>query len=153
MGKSNKVCPNCGRKMKCQFNGLQHCECGLSWSRHDGYFERTGDMGYWTISVRIHPLQSASCGIKCTIQKKDQENTPDPQGQRDTDPCRFGRRRGLEGKLNTSHAKQGDSGNGTVLFFVDHPPPRLARRYLLRSPLLIFHYYTDSVIIDESVVR
>ena len=25
MGNSNKVCPNCGRKMKQQFIGLQHC--------------------------------------------------------------------------------------------------------------------------------
>ena len=24
MGKSNKICPSCGRKMKCQFSGLQH---------------------------------------------------------------------------------------------------------------------------------
>jgi len=44
MGRSNKVCPECGRKMKCQFNGLQHCKCGMSWSRHEGYFHRTGDM-------------------------------------------------------------------------------------------------------------
>ena len=29
MGKSNKVCPNCGRKMKQQFIGLQHCKCGM----------------------------------------------------------------------------------------------------------------------------
>lgn len=38
------MCPECGRKMKCQFNGLQHCKCGMSWSRHEGYFHRTGDM-------------------------------------------------------------------------------------------------------------
>ncbi len=44
MGKSNKVCPRCGRKMKHQFNDLQHCKCGLSWSKHDGFFERTSDM-------------------------------------------------------------------------------------------------------------
>ena len=33
MGKSNKVCPNCGRKMKQQFIGLQHCKCGMSWKK------------------------------------------------------------------------------------------------------------------------
>ena len=44
MGKSNKVCPRCGRKMKCQFNGLQHCKCGISWIREEGFFERTPDM-------------------------------------------------------------------------------------------------------------
>ena len=30
MGASNKICPNCGRKMKQQFIGLQHCSCGMS---------------------------------------------------------------------------------------------------------------------------
>ena len=28
-----KVCPNCGRKMKQQFIGLQHCKCGMSWKK------------------------------------------------------------------------------------------------------------------------
>ena len=44
MGKNNKVCPNCGRKMKQQFIGLQHCKCGMSWKRDIGFFERTPDM-------------------------------------------------------------------------------------------------------------
>ena len=44
MGKSNKVCPVCGRKMKCQFTGLQHCKCGMSWKKDVGFFERTSDM-------------------------------------------------------------------------------------------------------------
>ena len=44
MGKSNKVCPRCGRKMKQQFIGLQHCKCGMSWKRDIGFFERTNDM-------------------------------------------------------------------------------------------------------------
>ena len=44
MGKSNKVCPVCGRKMKCQFIGLQHCKCGMSWKKDVGFFERTSDM-------------------------------------------------------------------------------------------------------------
>ena len=46
MGTSNKVCPNCGRKMKQQFIGLQHCRCGMSWKKDIGFFERTPDMGY-----------------------------------------------------------------------------------------------------------
>lgn len=41
---SNKECPNCGRKMKQQFIGLQHCKCGMSWKKDLGYFERTNDM-------------------------------------------------------------------------------------------------------------
>lgn len=44
MGKSNKVCPNCGRKMKQQFIGLQHCKCGISWTKDSGFFERDSDM-------------------------------------------------------------------------------------------------------------
>lgn len=44
MGSSNKICPACGRKMKQQFIGLQHCRCGVSWKRDIGYFERTPDM-------------------------------------------------------------------------------------------------------------
>ena len=41
---SNKICINCGRKMKQQFIGLQHCKCGMSWKKGIGYFERTPDM-------------------------------------------------------------------------------------------------------------
>lgn len=44
MGKSNKECPNCGKKMKQQFIGLQHCNCGMSWKKDIGFFERTTDM-------------------------------------------------------------------------------------------------------------
>ena len=44
MGASNKICPSCGRKMKQQFIGLQHCKCGMSWKKDIGFFERTGDM-------------------------------------------------------------------------------------------------------------
>lgn len=43
-GKYNKVCPGCGRKMKQQFIGLQHCKCGMSWTRDIGFFERSPDM-------------------------------------------------------------------------------------------------------------
>ena len=41
---SNKICPECGRKMHQQFIGLQHCNCGMSWLRGEGFFERTSDM-------------------------------------------------------------------------------------------------------------
>ena len=44
LGASNKVCPNCGRKMKQQFIGLQHCKCGMSWKKDIGYFGRSNDM-------------------------------------------------------------------------------------------------------------
>ena len=37
-------CINCGHAMKQQFIGLKHCKCGTSWSKSDGYFERTPDM-------------------------------------------------------------------------------------------------------------
>lgn len=44
MGASNKVCLGCGRKMKQQFIGLQHCRCGVSWKKDIGFFERSPDM-------------------------------------------------------------------------------------------------------------
>lgn len=44
MGASNKICPGCGRKMKQQFIGLQHCRCGVSWKKDIGFFERSPDM-------------------------------------------------------------------------------------------------------------
>ena len=43
-GNSNKVCPDCGREMKQQFIGLQHCRCGVSWKKGEGFFERSGEM-------------------------------------------------------------------------------------------------------------
>ena len=30
--------------MKQQFIGLQHCKCGISWKKDQGFFERTPDM-------------------------------------------------------------------------------------------------------------
>lgn len=44
MGINNKICPRCNRRMKQQFIGLQHCNCGMSWKKDIDYFERTGDM-------------------------------------------------------------------------------------------------------------
>lgn len=44
MGASNKICPACGRKMKQQFIGLQHCKCGISWKKDIGFFERAQNM-------------------------------------------------------------------------------------------------------------
>ena len=56
MGKSNKICPNCGRKMKQQFIGLQHCKCGMSWNKDIGFFTRTDDM--------VFALQRKNAGKK-----------------------------------------------------------------------------------------
>ena len=50
---SEKICPNCGRKMKQQFIGLQHCKCGISWKHDMGYFERTNDMVFALQRVKI----------------------------------------------------------------------------------------------------
>lgn len=44
MGKCQRFCPACGRKMKQQFIELKHCSCGVSWKKDIGYFERTPDM-------------------------------------------------------------------------------------------------------------
>lgn len=56
MGKSNKICPNCGRKMKQQFIGLQHCKCGMNWKKDIGFFTRTDDM--------VFALQRKNAGKK-----------------------------------------------------------------------------------------
>ena len=37
-------CINCGKAMVQQFIGLKHCKCGTSWSKENGYFQRTPDM-------------------------------------------------------------------------------------------------------------
>ena len=47
MGNSNKVCPGCGRKMKQQFIGLQHCKCGISWKKDTSFFERKSGMVFY----------------------------------------------------------------------------------------------------------
>lgn len=44
MGANNKICPNCGREMKQQFIGLQHCKCDMSWKKDEGFFERIPNM-------------------------------------------------------------------------------------------------------------
>ncbi len=46
MGKTSKVCPCCNHKMRQQFIGLQHCQCGMSWLVDCGFFERTADMKF-----------------------------------------------------------------------------------------------------------
>lgn len=53
MSKNSKICPNCDRKMKQQFIGLQHCKCGISWKRDMGYFERTSDMVFALQRVKV----------------------------------------------------------------------------------------------------
>ena len=50
---SNKICINCGRKMKQQFIGLQHCKCGVSWKKDIGYFERTPGMVFGLERVTV----------------------------------------------------------------------------------------------------
>ena len=42
--KPKRRCASCGKAMKQQFIGLKHCKCGTSWSKADGYFERSPDM-------------------------------------------------------------------------------------------------------------
>lgn len=46
MGKSNKVCPSCGKEMKQKFIGLEHCRCGVSWKKDISFFERTPGMAF-----------------------------------------------------------------------------------------------------------
>ena len=64
MGTSNKVCPVCGRKMKQQFIGLQHCKCGMSWKKDIGFFERTSDMIFALERRTIGLMSRAEDGIR-----------------------------------------------------------------------------------------
>ena len=41
---SKRRCENCGKAMIQAFIGLKHCKCGISWSKKNGYFNRSSDM-------------------------------------------------------------------------------------------------------------
>ena len=45
-GKSNEVCPSCGKGMTLPFIGLEHCRFGMSWKKDIGFFERIPGMGF-----------------------------------------------------------------------------------------------------------
>ncbi len=59
MGNSNRICINCGRKMKQQLIGLQHCNCGMSWKKDIDFFQRTPDM--------VFALQRVTVGKKVKL--------------------------------------------------------------------------------------
>lgn len=50
---SERMCPECGRKMIQQFIGLKHCKCGISWLKDVGYFQRTPDMIFCLERVKV----------------------------------------------------------------------------------------------------
>lgn len=50
---ADRICPECGRKMKQQFIGLKHCKCVMSWLKDDGYFQRTPDMIFCLKRVKV----------------------------------------------------------------------------------------------------
>ena len=50
---NKSICPECGKKMKQQFIGLRHCQCGISWLSNVGYFQRTPDMIFCLERVKI----------------------------------------------------------------------------------------------------
>ena len=79
MGKNNKICPNCGRKMKQQFIGLQHCKCGISWKRDTGFFRRTNDMVFALQKTNVSDKEkTAPCHTfpKESIRKRYSRFTP-----------------------------------------------------------------------------
>ena len=47
--------------MKQRFIGLKHCECGMSWKKDMGYFERTPDM-IFALERRV--VKKSKCSIK-----------------------------------------------------------------------------------------
>jgi hypothetical protein len=56
-----RKCITCGRAMKQQFIGLKHCKCGMSWSKEDGYFERSPDM---TFALERKVIKQSKSSIK-----------------------------------------------------------------------------------------
>ena len=72
MGKSNIICPRCGRSMKQQFIGLQHCKCGMSWKRDVGFFERSPDM----VFTLRHPVKSHIVRFRLSEGKSEQSKYP-----------------------------------------------------------------------------
>lgn len=70
MSKNSKICSNCGRKMKQQFIGLQHCRCGISWKRDIGYFERTSDMIFALQRVKVGKKVKQRLVIRVKEQKE-----------------------------------------------------------------------------------
>ena len=50
---ADRICPECGRKMKQQFIGLKHCKCGMSWLKSEGYFQRTPAMIFCLKRVKV----------------------------------------------------------------------------------------------------
>lgn len=77
MGISNKVSPNCGRKMKQQFSGLQHCKCGVSWMKDVGFFERTTNMRFCLERRKIGGKVKQSLAI-CYDGKKESKPVGEP---------------------------------------------------------------------------
>lgn len=72
MSKNNKICPECGRKMKQQFIGLQHCKCGMNWKRDIGYFERTSDMVFALQRVKVGKKVKQMPVIRLKERKEDE---------------------------------------------------------------------------------
>ena len=75
MGKTNKLCPRCGRKMKQQFIGLQHCKCGMSWKRDIGFFERTSDMVFCLERRYVNGKPKQQPVVRCRELSDDVEQT------------------------------------------------------------------------------
>ena len=50
---ADRICPECGRKMKQQFIGLKHCKCGMSWLKSIVYFQGTSYMVFCRERVKV----------------------------------------------------------------------------------------------------
>ena len=58
---ADRICPECGRKMKQQFIGLKHYKCGISWLKSERYFQRTPDMIFCLKRVKVGKKKAVSC--------------------------------------------------------------------------------------------
>ena len=75
MGKTNKLCLYCGRKMKQQFIGLQHCKCGMSWKQDIGFFERTNNMVFCLERRYVNGNLEQRPAVRCKELLNDAERT------------------------------------------------------------------------------
>ena len=76
-------CANCGKAMKQQIIGLKHCKCGTSWSKADGYFERSPDMVF-ALERRVTKKSKNSIRTK-QVPVIRYKNTENKSGTDDTD--------------------------------------------------------------------
>lgn len=111
-------CVNCGKDMEQQFIGLEHCECGMSWLKGTGYFQRTYDMVFALETRTVRKGKNAGTTkqvpvINCDETLEDEQELPciackgDRAKVDGCTPCYFSQ----DGKKRFPRVKVGDAGD------------------------------------------